>query len=64
MKFSVPEMSCGHCVATIKDSIGKVDPAAVVGPDLEARTVTVETSHGDAAIVAALKDAGYDAQRI
>ena len=37
MKFSVPEMSCSHCTASIEKSIKAKDPAAAVSTDLETR---------------------------
>ena len=44
MKFNVPDMTCGHCVATITRAVKAVDPAAEVKADLAGKTVTVETS--------------------
>ncbi len=41
MKFNVPDMTCGHCVATITRAVKAVDPAAAVKADLAGKTVTV-----------------------
>ena len=59
--FSVPDMSCGHCKAAVESALAGVDSCATVAVDLETRKVSVETAADDAAILAALKDAGYDA---
>ena len=60
-KFDVPEMSCGHCVAAIEKSIKAIDPSSSVNCDVTARTVDVASANTDTALIAAIKDAGYDA---
>ena len=37
--FSVQDMTCGHCVATITDAVKAVDPASHCEFDLAARRV-------------------------
>ena len=64
MKFHVPKMSCGHCTAAITKEIETLDPVANVTADLEAKAVTVETAQTAAAVVAAIKAAGYEATPI
>lgn len=61
MKFHVPDMSCGHCTATISKSIKTADPTAQVETDLETRIVSVKTSSQPDAILQSIKSAGYDA---
>ena len=61
MKFSVPDMSCGHCTAAIEAAIKAQDPGATVACDLDARQVAIESALSGEAIVATLKDAGYAA---
>lgn len=60
MKFSVPDMSCGHCKAAITTKIKDLDGTADLDFDMEGRVVTVKTSHSQDEITSALKDAGYD----
>jgi copper chaperone len=60
-KFSVPEMSCGHCKATIEKAVAEIDPGAKLQFDMDARKVDIEASVDTTAILAALKDAGYEA---
>ena len=61
MKFHIPDMSCGHCTATISKSIKTSDPTAQVETDLETRIVSVKTSSQPDAILQSIKSAGYDA---
>lgn len=62
--FKVPEMTCGHCVATIEKAIKAVDATALVRTDLKAQTVAVTTALPAAGIAAALQDAGYDSEAL
>ena len=59
MKFNVPDMTCGHCVATITRAVKALDPAAEVKADLAGKTVTVESTVPAAAMAQALDQAGY-----
>ncbi len=59
--LKVPEMSCGHCKAAVEKAVASVDAQARVYVDLENRTVEVETSAGNGALIAALKEEGYEA---
>ncbi|MFO1133068.1 MAG: heavy-metal-associated domain-containing protein [Hyphomicrobiales bacterium] len=59
MKFNVPDMSCGHCVATITKAVKALDPAAEVKTDLAAKSVTVESAVPASSIARALDEAGY-----
>ncbi|WP_346897577.1 heavy-metal-associated domain-containing protein [uncultured Roseibium sp.] len=61
MKFNVPDMSCGHCVAAIEKAVKAVDTSANVACDLDTHVVEIGTSAGQETITAALRDAGYDA---
>lgn len=60
-RFNVPEMSCNHCKASIEKAIKGVDAAAEIDVDLDAKTVAVESRITEAALVDAIKDAGYEA---
>ena len=63
-KFTVPEMSCGHCTAAIEKEIKGADQAAEVICDLSDHSVAVQSSLGTDAILAVIKEAGYDAALI
>ena len=60
-KFTVPEMSCGHCTAAIEKEIKGADQAAQVSCDLSDHSVAVESALSTNAILAAIKEAGYEA---
>jgi copper chaperone len=59
IEFTLPAMSCGHCVGVITETVRTVDPAAQVEADLERKTVRIETQGERANLVAALSEAGY-----
>lgn len=59
MKFNVPDMTCGHCVASVTKAVKALDPAAEVKADLASKTVSVETALPAAAVAMALDEAGY-----
>jgi copper chaperone len=63
-KFTVPEMSCGHCTAAIEKEIKNADQAAEVACDLNDHSVAVQSTLGNDAILAAIKEAGYEATAI
>jgi copper chaperone len=61
MKFSVPEMSCGHCLMAI-DTALKAQGVEKVAIDLEAHTVEIEhTTLSVDEVKAIIETAGYPA---
>jgi len=58
-ELKVPEMSCGHCKTAVEKSVASVDAGARVEVDLENRTVSIQSTVPDAALIAALKEGGY-----
>lgn len=40
--FRVPNISCGHCVMTIKRELGELEGVSNVTGDVDTKTVTVE----------------------
>lgn len=58
--YSVPGMTCQHCVSAITTEVGQVPGVQSVVVDLDAKTVTVHASSvDDAALRAAIDEAGY-----
>lgn len=57
--YSVPDISCQHCVDAITAEVGNVDGVTDVEVDLDSRTVVV-VGGDEKAIVAAIDEAGYD----
>ena len=61
LTYSVPGVSCGHCRAAITTEVEKLQGVAGVEVDLDAKRVDVAGERlDDAAIRAAIDDAGYD----
>ncbi|MBB5912730.1 copper chaperone [Nocardia transvalensis] len=59
--YTVTGMTCGHCVASVREEIGKIDGVTGVEVDLSSGRVQVESAAPvtDAAIAAAVDEAGY-----
>ena len=57
--FSVPDISCGHCVDAITKEVSPLPGVTAVVVDLDTKTVTV-TGGERGAVVAAIDEAGYD----
>lgn len=62
MEFTIPAMSCGHCVGAVTQAVKSLDPAAQVNVDLASKKVVVQSSQERQAVTAALAEAGYPAQ--
>lgn len=60
--FTIPGMTCGGCARSITKAIENVDMQAKVETDIPGRHVTVESSAAVASLIAAIKEAGYDAR--
>lgn len=63
-RFGVPNMSCGHCTASIQKAIMAADPDAKVSCDLTARIVDVDSTLDEAELAAAISDAGYGSEKL
>ena len=59
--LSVPDMSCGHCKATVESALGAVPQTGDVRVDLAARKVEVTGPAPAEALLKALDAAGYPA---
>jgi copper chaperone len=59
IEMNVPDMTCGHCVATIRKAVSGIDQAATCDVDLEARRVTVGSVLPPSDFVEALEEVGY-----
>jgi copper chaperone len=62
LAYLVEGMSCGHCKVAVTEEVSQVAGVSAVDVDLDSKLVRV---HGagvdDAAVVAAIDEAGYDA---
>jgi len=60
--FTVVGMTCGHCVRSVKDEVGKIDGVNSVAVDFKSGLVTVDSDAdiADETFVAAVDEAGYE----
>jgi copper chaperone CopZ len=63
--YSVPGMHCGHCKAAVSRELEAVADVESVDVDLDTKLVTIRgEALDDGALVAAIDEAGYDAERV
>ncbi|HEU4490013.1 MAG TPA: heavy-metal-associated domain-containing protein [Jiangellales bacterium] len=63
-RWTVTGMTCGHCVAAVRDEVGRLDGVTAVEVDLvpagsSVLTMTSDTAPDEAAVRAAVDEAGY-----
>jgi copper chaperone len=62
VSYSVPAVHCAHCAQSIEEEVSEVAGVEDVAVDLERKVVTIHGSRlDDAALRAAIEEAGYDA---
>ena len=59
IEYSVQDMTCGHCAATITEAVKSVDPAGRCEVDLAARRVRIDSAMSADRIAAAIAKAGF-----
>ena len=59
LRYTVEDMTCGHCVQAITGAITDLDATAQVTVDLAGKIVEVESSATPNAVSAAIREAGY-----
>jgi copper chaperone len=57
--FSIPNLSCGHCVRAVTEAIKAADPAGEVKADPATHRVEVSSTLPREAVAAVLAAAGY-----
>ena len=59
--YTVTGMTCGHCVASVTEELQEIAGVADVAVDLPSGAVTVTSAEplDDAAVKAAVEEAGY-----
>lgn len=62
MMYSVPEISCEHCVNAITAEVNQVPGVTSVDVDVDAKTVAVMGGESST-VLQAIDEAGYDASR-
>lgn len=61
MELRIENMTCGGCARSVTKAIHSVDPAAKVESNPAARSVKVETTATQAALLKVLEEAGFPA---
>lgn len=64
IEFQVLDMTCGHCVKTITGAVTAAAPGASVVVDLPTHRVTISGTDQADKVEAAIRDAGYEPQRV
>jgi copper chaperone len=59
IQFTLPDMTCGHCVRTVTETVKQLDPEAQVAADLASHTVRIETRLPADQVAQALAEEGY-----
>lgn len=63
LTYRVQGMSCGHCKSAVESEVGSVAGVESVDADLSTKVVTVRGDGvDDAAVRAAIDEAGYEAE--
>lgn len=60
--FTVPDMTCSHCVATVERAVRSVDSTAAVQIDLANLAVSVQSQRPANDFAQAITEAGYTPQ--
>ncbi|MFP5505287.1 MAG: heavy-metal-associated domain-containing protein [Gammaproteobacteria bacterium] len=60
-EYSVENLSCGHCIATVTRAVQALDPMATLRADLATRRVWVSADVPTEDVVRSLTVAGYPA---
>ena len=59
--YHVPGISCGHCKSAIETEVGALEDVTSVVVDIDTKQVAVVGEASDAAVRAAIVEAGYEA---
>ncbi len=57
--FTVNDMTCGHCAATITKAVQAVDSHATVNVRLDSKRVEINSGQTPEVLAEAITDAGY-----
>lgn len=65
-EFQVTGMTCSHCVTSVRSEVGQIPGVTDVQVSLEtgALVVTAPSAVDDSAVLAAVVEAGYTAERV
>jgi copper chaperone CopZ len=59
--YTIPNISCGHCVHTIKSEVGEITGVKSVEADVASKVITIEYDDpaNEEKIIALLKEINY-----
>lgn len=63
-KINIEGMSCGHCVAHVKEALEELSNVKVLEVNLNEKAALVDTDIDDAILISAIDEAGYDVMSI
>jgi len=65
-RYQVTGMSCGHCEASVRGELAKLDGVKDIDVSAKTGELVIESAAAldDAAVVAAIDEAGYEAVRV
>jgi copper chaperone len=65
-EFQVTGMTCGHCEMSVREEVSEITGVQGVEVSHETGLLSVSAKHGvdDAAVLAAVSEAGYSAVRV
>lgn len=61
IELTLPDMTCGHCVKAVTQTVQRLDASATVQVDLPTHQVKIGTTLPADAVKAALAEEGYPA---
>lgn len=61
LELTLPDMTCGHCAATVQRTVAALDPNAQVEIDLPSHRVRIQTQADAEQVRTALEEEGYPA---
>ena len=59
-KINIEGMSCGHCVAHVKEALEELNDTTVLEVNLEGKNALVDTNIENEVLISAIDEAGYD----
>ena len=60
--LSIPDMTCGHCKASVEAALAALGDAGTVTVNLAAKTATTSGPAAPAALIKALDEVGFPAK--
>jgi len=59
--LSIPDMTCGHCKASVESALAALGSAGIITVDLAAKTATATGPAAPEALIRALDEVGFPA---